>query len=196
MQVLQHGQQEQQLRARTFLGCDNAPITFQVCLPAVVVLAWPAGCKPACLVVMHEGILVQHLCLVVMHEGILVQHLRSCSQCLRACSCVTVSSRRSGCSWLGRDVCSPPPPCYWLLDSIHAVQEMMDATAASGKYEGSVQFTGSEGPGKGKVLDNSASRAALSWQPQYASYQQFMSRGAVDVYSLEAPLQGLGLKHG
>ena len=74
------------------------------------------------------------------------------------------------------------------------LQDMMDATAASGKYEGSVQFTGSEGP-PGKLLDNSQTRAALDWAPRYASYRQFMEAGAVDVYALEAPLQGLGLKH-
>ena len=70
----------------------------------------------------------------------------------------------------------------------------MDATAASGKYEGSVEFTG-EGSSKGKLLNNDQTRAALGWVPRFASYQQFMSGGAVDVYSLEAPLQGLGLKH-
>ena len=72
----------------------------------------------------------------------------------------------------------------------------MDATLASGKYQGSVTFSGAESSGKGKLLDCAASRAALGWQPRHASYQAFMQQGAVDVYSLDATLEELGRPHG
>ena len=71
----------------------------------------------------------------------------------------------------------------------------MDATVACAKYTGSVEFVGAAGPDPGKRLDCSATGTALRWVPQHASYQQFMARGAVDVYSLEEPLQGLGIPH-
>ena len=63
-------------------------------------------------------------------------------------------------------------------------QEMMDATLASGQYVGSVEFTGSEsGSKKGKLLDNSATRQQLGWEPRWASYQAFMAAGAKDSYN-------------
>ena len=62
---------------------------------------------------------------------------------------------------------------------------MMDATLASGQYAGSVEFTGSEsGNKKGKLLDNSATRQQLRWEPRWASYQAFMATGAQDWYSV------------
>ncbi len=69
---------------------------------------------------------------------------------------------------------------------IHSVQEMMDATIASGAYEGGVEFTGSEGSNKGKRLNASNTRDALQWAPQYSSFQAFMASGAKDWYSEEA----------
>ncbi|KAK9902760.1 hypothetical protein WJX75_005123 [Coccomyxa subellipsoidea] len=62
-------------------------------------------------------------------------------------------------------------------------QEMMDATIASGAYEGAVEFTGSENSVKGKLLNNSATRGDLQWSPRYSSYQAFMAAGARDWYT-------------
>ncbi len=67
---------------------------------------------------------------------------------------------------------------------ICALQEMMDATLASGCYEGSVEFQGSEASSKvGKRLDNWATRAQLGWAPEWPSYQAFMAAGARDWYA-------------
>ncbi|BDA51136.1 hypothetical protein COCOBI_18-0110 [Coccomyxa sp. Obi] len=62
-------------------------------------------------------------------------------------------------------------------------QEMMDATLASGAYEGAIEFTGSESAVKGKRLNASATRGALQWSPRYSSYQAFMAAGAKDWYT-------------
>ncbi|EIE19832.1 hypothetical protein COCSUDRAFT_19021 [Coccomyxa subellipsoidea C-169] len=62
-------------------------------------------------------------------------------------------------------------------------QEMMDATIASGAYEGSVEFTGNESSNKGKLLNASTTRGALQWTPRYSSYQAFMAAGAKDWYT-------------
>lgn len=69
---------------------------------------------------------------------------------------------------------------------MHFVQEMMDATIASGAYKGSVEFTGSEGSNRGKRLNASDTRHALQWTPQYSSFQAFMASGAKDWYLEEA----------
>lgn len=63
------------------------------------------------------------------------------------------------------------------------VQAMMDATIASGAYEGSVEFTGNESSNKGKLLNASTTRGALQWTPRYSSYQAFMAAGAKDWYT-------------
>lgn len=60
---------------------------------------------------------------------------------------------------------------------------MMDATIASGAYEGAVEFTGIENSVKGKLLNNSATRGDLQWSPRYSSYQAFMAAGARDWYT-------------
>lgn len=59
---------------------------------------------------------------------------------------------------------------------------MVDATVASGCYEGSAELTGPEGGSKGKQLSNTATREALQWQPKYTSFEAFMSQGAQDFY--------------
>ena len=60
----------------------------------------------------------------------------------------------------------------------------MDATLASGRYEGGVEFQGSEANSKtGKRLDNSATQGQLGWAPEWASYQAFMAAGARDWYT-------------
>lgn len=59
---------------------------------------------------------------------------------------------------------------------------MMDATLASGAYDGAVEFTGSDSAVKGKRLYATATREALQWSPRYSSYQAFMAAGAKDWY--------------
>lgn len=63
---------------------------------------------------------------------------------------------------------------------------MMSSLYASGAYpvEQEVRFTGAAGSGaKGKQADNSATRAALGWQPRWPSFKAFMEQGAKDWYS-------------
>ena len=48
----------------------------------------------------------------------------------------------------------------------------MAATLASGAFQGSVKFTGAEGPVKGKRMSNAATRAQLQWQPKYPSCER------------------------
>lgn len=71
---------------------------------------------------------------------------------------------------------------------------MMEATLASGKFQGTVEFTGAEGPVKGKRVENAATRAALGWQPVYTSYEGFMRAGAEDVYT-RTEAGKLGARH-
>ncbi|KAK9802050.1 hypothetical protein WJX73_006937 [Symbiochloris irregularis] len=61
-------------------------------------------------------------------------------------------------------------------------QTMIDATVASGCYEGSAELVGPEGGSKGKQLSNAATREALGWEPKYSSFEAFMSQGAQDFY--------------
>lgn len=62
----------------------------------------------------------------------------------------------------------------------------MSATLASGAFQGSVTFTGAEGPVKGKRISNGATRASLQWQPKYPSYDAFMRQGkAQDWYTAQ-----------
>lgn len=60
---------------------------------------------------------------------------------------------------------------------------MMDATLASGAFQGSVEFTGSaeECPGPGS--SNDLTRAELAWTPKYESFKAFMASGAQDFYT-------------
>eukprot|EP00882_Tetradesmus_deserticola_P005686 GHRQ01005987.1.p1 GENE.GHRQ01005987.1~~GHRQ01005987.1.p1 ORF type:complete len:367 (+),score=182.69 GHRQ01005987.1:259-1359(+) len=66
-------------------------------------------------------------------------------------------------------------------------QEMVDACFASGLFTGSVKFTGTPDAtpgGKGKVVNNAATRAKLGgWSPKYPSFQQFFKDGGKDYYS-------------
>ena len=66
---------------------------------------------------------------------------------------------------------------------------MMDATLASGAYSGEVEFTGQEDAKKGKILNNTATRELLAWQPKYRSYKDFMAAGARDWYT-DNPVEG------
>ena len=69
------------------------------------------------------------------------------------------------------------------------LQDMMDATIASGAYSGAVEFTGQKDDKTGKILNNAATRNSLNWQPKYKSYKDFMAAGARDWYS-ENPIEG------
>merc|ERR1711963_1258812 len=62
-------------------------------------------------------------------------------------------------------------------------QDMMDATVATGKYEGGCVFTGQEGDDKGKRVSNLKTKAALGWEPKYKSFVSFMEAGAEDSYT-------------
>lgn len=67
--------------------------------------------------------------------------------------------------------------------------DMMEACSSSGVFpQATVSFTGSfpEGStaGRGKRVNNSASRAALGgWAPRYSSFAAFMAAGAKDYYN-------------
>ena len=58
----------------------------------------------------------------------------------------------------------------------------MDATVASGAFEGSCRFTGQAEPHSGPGAANAATRETLQWSPKYSSFQEFMQRGAKDVF--------------
>ncbi|KAL0019454.1 hypothetical protein WJX77_002659 [Trebouxia sp. C0004] len=62
-------------------------------------------------------------------------------------------------------------------------QEMIDACLTSGKFSGSVDFTGQETSKKGKMMSNCQTREALDWQPKYSSFEEFMAAGANDFYN-------------
>ncbi len=64
-----------------------------------------------------------------------------------------------------------------------AMQEMIDACLTSGKFSGSVDFTGQETSKKGKMMSNCQTREALDWQPKYSSFEEFMAAGANDFYN-------------
>ena len=59
---------------------------------------------------------------------------------------------------------------------------MMDATMASGCYQGAAELVGQEGDNKGKLLSNTATRQALGWEPVHRSFEDFMAAGARDFY--------------
>ncbi len=63
------------------------------------------------------------------------------------------------------------------------MQEMIDACLTSGKFSGSVDFTGQETSKKGKMMSNCQTREALDWQPKYSSFEEFMAAGANDFYN-------------
>lgn len=63
------------------------------------------------------------------------------------------------------------------------MQEMVDACLTSGKFSGSVDFTGHETSKKGKMMSNCQTREALDWQPKYSSFEDFMAAGANDFYN-------------
>jgi hypothetical protein len=73
------------------------------------------------------------------------------------------------------------------------LQDMMAATLATGAFEGSVQFTGSEGPVTGKRMSNGATRAQLQWQPKYASYTEFMQQTKAQDWYAEQELAPAGM---
>ena len=61
---------------------------------------------------------------------------------------------------------------------------MMEACSTSGVYPGSVEFTGQEqGSKRGKMMSNCQTREALSWQPKWSSFEEFMASGANDFYN-------------
>lgn len=64
-------------------------------------------------------------------------------------------------------------------------QEMIASLARSGAYENAdgVKFVGPPGGPVGKRTDNAATRAMLSWQPQWGSFEDFMVQGAKDWYT-------------
>lgn len=63
-----------------------------------------------------------------------------------------------------------------------SLQSMMEATIASGAYEGKAELTGEPGGSKGKRMSNGATREATGWHPKYTSFEAFMSQGAQDFY--------------
>ena len=66
------------------------------------------------------------------------------------------------------------------------LQEMMDATLASGAYEGRCSLTGAPGGGQplGKLnVDCSWTREQTGWAPKHGSYAEFMAAGALDSFS-------------
>ena len=62
---------------------------------------------------------------------------------------------------------------------------MMEAVVASGELPGGCTFTGAEGPSKGKLASNDATRRQLQWEPKYGSMDQFFGGGARDWYFAE-----------
>ena len=66
-------------------------------------------------------------------------------------------------------------------------QDMCDASVDAGIYEGAqrVNFTGaprSDGGGRGKRLDATATRSVLDWAPTHASFSSFVAAGGRDAY--------------
>lgn len=66
------------------------------------------------------------------------------------------------------------------------LQKMMEATIASGEYEGAAELIGAEGDSKGKLLCNDATRQALGWSPKYTGFESFVANGAQDFYKTSA----------
>lgn len=60
---------------------------------------------------------------------------------------------------------------------------MMDATLASGAFQGSVTFTGPSEQSAAPGSSNADTRKALDWRPKYPSYTEFMAAGATDFYT-------------
>lgn len=71
--------------------------------------------------------------------------------------------------------------------------DMMAAVEASGVLPGSVTFSGQEGPSKGKLVSNDATRREVQWQPKYPSISDFFASGARDWYVED--LAPTGAKH-
>jgi len=68
--------------------------------------------------------------------------------------------------------------------------DMMQSVLASKKYgETEVTFTGNGGP-MGRIMSNNTTRAKLSWQPQYASFQEFMVEYAAGNTPYDNYMQG------
>ncbi len=59
---------------------------------------------------------------------------------------------------------------------------MMDATVASGLFEGSCKFVGSQESEPSGGSSNAATQEALHWSPKYASFKEFIDSGAQDIF--------------
>ena len=62
-------------------------------------------------------------------------------------------------------------------------------------FGGGCTFTGEPGADRGKRMSNPATRSALGWEPQYASFQAFMAQGGRDWFSEHAEVAPAGAKH-
>lgn len=155
-------------RSRVFLGADGSPLTFQVSRALLHAQA------------VHSDTTVHPLLYVTKTSTGLLRASKG-RHMGRVCDiCLNFRHDTQGWQWLSHR-CVP-------------IQEMMDATLASGAFLGNVEFTGAEGSNRGKVLDCSATRQALQWQPKYSSFQSFMEAGAKDWYT-ESGLFDFGQAH-
>ncbi len=75
------------------------------------------------------------------------------------------------------------------------VQDMIDAALASGRFKGSVEFTGAEGNSKGKLMSNKRTQEKLDWAPKYHSFEEFMAAGGKDSYSASDLYSCMGAPH-
>lgn len=64
-------------------------------------------------------------------------------------------------------------------------RQMMDSIESSGVLSGHVEFTGTEGPVKGKCMTNEATKQQLQWNPKYKSFKEFFLSGGKDWYCTE-----------
>ena len=179
VQVLRGDGSSSFYHGRTFLGCDGAPLTFQARPFAV--------CVGQHTMLPCSGLLQKHWPQQLQTAG---SHPRGC-QAPHAKAPVLGRQDRA-IPWHAarkiphkRGVDGAGLPHAQRICTAPA-QEMMDATLASGRYAGSVEFTGAEADSRrGKRLDSSATRQQLGWAPRWASYQGFMAAGAKDWYSSE-----------
>eukprot|EP00891_Asterochloris_glomerata_P002053 jgi/Astpho2/2053/Aster-00549 len=74
-------------------------------------------------------------------------------------------------------------------------QDMIDAALASGRFKGSVEFTGAEGNSKGKLMSNKRTQEKLDWAPKYHSFEEFMAAGGKDSYSASDLYSCMGAPH-
>ena len=79
-------------------------------------------------------------------------------------------------------------------------QDMCDAAVDAGIYGDAqrVSFTGaprSDGGGRGKRLDATATRAALDWAPAHGSFSSFVTAGGRDAYLDDDRLGAGGAPH-